>query len=96
MYLETQVALLLLGNKTDLELYRQVPRKEAEEKSKLLSIKYMEISAKESTREEIKRLFLELIDQNEMSRFYVQKMEKSKCWKFPTGQICENGKCNLI
>ena len=60
---------VLVGNKMDLDEYREVESKEAKTAANKLGIKYMEISAKTSLRAEIERIFYELIDMNELRRF---------------------------
>jgi GTPase SAR1 family protein len=68
----SSVAIILVGNKADLESERKVWIKTAQTEANALGVKYFEISAKTSSKDEINALICELIDINEMNRFNVE------------------------
>lgn len=85
--------MILVGNKTDLEHERKVEKKVAEQTAASLGIKYFEVSAKSSSKDEIDAIIYELININEMDRFKVtSEAEKSSKWWQP----CEDYQCRII
>lgn len=85
--------MILVGNKTDLEYERKVWKKTAQLDAAALGIKYFEVSAKSSSKDEIDAIIYELIDMNEMDRFNIarESSKSSKWW-----QPCENEQCKII
>lgn len=79
-----KVAMILVGNKTDLEYQRKVWKKTAQLEAASLGVKYFEVSAKSSSKDEIDAIIYELIDINEMDRFnIVAESEKRSRWWQP-------------
>lgn len=58
--------MILVGNKSDLDYERKVEKRTAQMQATALGIKYFEISAKSSSKDEINALIYELIDINEL------------------------------
>lgn len=73
-----ETAIILVGNKSDLEYERKVTKKQAQAEAAKFGIKYFEVSAKTSSKEEIDRLISELIDMNEMQHFYACPSDSQK------------------
>ena len=63
-------AIILIGNKSDLEYDRKVKNKHAEAEASKIGVKYFEVSAKTSSKDDIDKLISELVDMNEMQKFY--------------------------
>ena len=69
--MHNNVAMILVGNKIDLEHERTVPKRAALMDANALGIKYFEVSAKTSPKDQIDALIYELIEINEMEKFSV-------------------------
>lgn len=85
--------MILVGNKIDLQHERKIQRKSAAAEASSLGIKYFEVSAKTSSKDEIDLIFLELIEGNEMSRYDITPKKTSN---FLPCSACDGSSCGIM
>lgn len=91
--MHNNVAMILVGNKIDLEHERKVPKRTAIGDSSALGVKYFEVSAKTSSKDDIDALIYELIEINEMERYHVSSEKKKTLENW---FHCDSAPCSLI